>query len=57
MVINLCFLKKKMKNMKNLKALCYYTHFTSKHTQFLYTVGYISHILHLDIIKSEIHHN
>ena len=33
--------------------LSYYTHFISQHNQFLYT-GYFSHILHLDIIKSEI---
>ena len=31
----------------------YYVHITSQHNQFLYT-GYFSHILHFDIIKSEI---
>ena len=30
-----------------------YVHLTSLHNKFLYT-GYFSHILHLDIIKSEI---
>ena len=62
MVIELRFFKKK-KNKKNkmLKTWTkcgdpifrYYVHITSQHDKFLYT-GYFSHILHLDIIKSEI---
>ena len=46
------FKKKKMKNMDKMWK-SFYVHTTSQHTQLLYT-GYFSHILYLDITKSEI---
>ena len=63
MVIELRFFKKKNKKKKKKKMMktwtkCgnhlfrYYEHLTSQHNNFLYT-SYFSHILHLDIIKSE----
>ena len=60
MVIELHFFKKKKKNkkMENMDKcgnhfFGYYVHLTSQHNKFLYT-SYFLHILHLDIIKSEI---
>ena len=59
MVIELRFFKKKnkkkMKNMgKNVKStFLILAYLTSQINQFLFH-GYFSHILHLDIIKSEI---
>ena len=58
-VIELCFFKKKKKNkMKNMAKcgkhfLRYYAYHISQINHFLFH-GYFSHILHLDIIKSEI---
>ena len=58
MVIELRFFKKK-KKMKNTWQKCekyflrYYAYHTSQINHFLFH-GYFSHILHLDIIKSEI---
>ena len=61
MVIELRFFKKKKKKKKNNKKMetwqkCekrYYAYLTSQINYFLFH-GYFSHILHLDIIKSEI---
>ena len=58
MVIELRFFKKKKKNNKKMKNwgklfLRYYACLTSQNNKFLFT-GCFSHILHLDIIKSEI---
>ena len=60
MVIEVRFFKKK-KNKKKMKKnmdklgkhfLRYYAYLTSQINQFLFP-GYFSHILHLDVIKSE----
>ena len=40
-------------NMDKMHFFGYYVHLTSLHNKFL-CAGYFSHILHLDIIKSEI---
>ena len=59
MVIELRFFKKKKKKMLKTWTKCenhfftYYVHLTSQHNKFLYTC-YVSHIINLDIIKSEI---
>ena len=49
-VIEVCFFKK-MKNMDK-SFFRYYVHLTPQHSQFLCIA--IGHILHLDIIKTEI---